>query len=110
MNITSLEMEELKQARSHKREQDVRLFAFHRKVYTLLNSPRASEILLQAIGRINIWKERDLCSDYFITAWTSILSSNNLIEFEKRILDPSSKESLALVQNSPLSFLMRELE
>lgn len=110
MNIKTLELEELKTARSSKREQDVRLLAFHQKVFHLLKSPSASEILSKAVGRINLWRDQNLCSDYFISAWTSILSSKEFEEFEKRILDPNSKESLALIQNSPLSFLMREIK
>lgn len=110
MDIKTRELEELKTARSIKREQDLRLLAFHQKIFPLLKSPSSSEILLKAASRINLWREQNLCSDYFISAWTSILSSRELEEFEKRILDPNSKESLALIQNSPLSFLMRDIK
>ena len=110
MDIKTQELEELKAARSSKREQDLRLLAFLQKIFLLLKSPSSSEILLKAVGRINLWREQNLCSDYFISAWTSILSSRELVEFEKRILDPNSKESLALIQKSPLSFLMRDVK
>ena len=101
-------MEERAKAIAEKEAKDNNLFAFHENVYELLKSPEKSNIEKKALARVSLWKEKNLCSTYYIKSWLSILE-NGIEEYQQRILSKDSKESVALMHNSPFSFLIKEL-
>lgn len=84
------------------------MLAFHQKVYEQLKSPQKQNIEKRALSRVYLWKEQNLCSKYYIDSWLSILG-NGIDEYQQRVLSKDSKESVALMQNSPFSFLMKKI-
>jgi len=91
-----------------KQDRDRRLLYFHQKIYDLLkSSDRAEEINQKALERMNLWKEKQLCSDEYISDWKAMLS--NLDQFKKMALDDPSDNAVALRQNSPFAAFMKEL-
>jgi hypothetical protein len=107
MGSTSKDLEEMKQARAEKMARDLRLLAFHQKIYELLlSSDRADEIRNQARKRIELWRAQRLCHVDYINSWEAMLDDLN--EFKARALEASDR-GVALRQNTPFSALMREL-
>lgn len=96
-------------ARQNKREQDASLRAFHGYVYAQLQSERKDEILQHARERIGLWKKGKLCSDYYIRFWSGVVASGDSDVFKQKVLDASERRALGMMQNTPFSFLMREL-
>jgi hypothetical protein len=94
-------------ALAEKQERDSRLLAFHQKVYDLLQSERSSEILEKAKERVALWKAQRLCHSDYINAWSQMIG--NLDEFKAKALEDVSDNGVALRQNTPFSFLMKEL-
>lgn len=94
------------QAVFKKREQDIALRAFHAEVCELLEGERRDELVKKAQERVDLWATRKLCSTYFIKHWASVLAANDTERFRSVVLDPKSKHSLGLMQNTPFSFLM----
>lgn len=97
-----------KQARKSKLDQDADLQAFHGYVCAQLESPRKDEILQRAAQRIRLWQTQKLCSDYYIRFWSSVVKAGDVETFRAKVLNASSKRSVAMMQNTPFSFLMRE--
>lgn len=95
-------------ALAEKQERDAALLAFHQKVYALLQSERSSEIQEKAQERVALWKAQRLCHVDYINAWSSLI--DNLNEFKARALDDRSDNGVALRQNTPFSFLLKELK
>lgn len=99
---------EQKQARQQKMEHDAGLRSFHDYVYAQLQTPRREAILQQAAQRIGLWKKNKLCSSYYIRFWSSVVSAQDSEIFKAKVLNASKRRSVAMMQNTPFSFLMRE--
>lgn len=97
------------QVRQHKQTQDAALRTFHSYVYEQLQSERKDEILQRARERIGLWKKGRLCSDYYIRFWSGVVASGDSDVFRHKVLDASERRALGMMQNTPFSFLMREL-
>lgn len=96
-------------ARQDKQAQDAALRALHRYVYEQLQSHRRDEILEHARQRIGLWKKGRLCSDYYIRFWSGVVTPGDSAVFKQKVLDASERRTLGMMQNTPFSFLMREL-
>jgi hypothetical protein len=96
-------------ARQDKQQQEAALRAFHGYVYDQLKSDRRDEILRHAQERIGLWKKGKLCSDYYIRFWSGVVASGDSEVFKARVLDASARRATGMMQNTPFSFLMREL-
>ena len=96
-------------ARQHKQAQDAALRTFHCYVYEQLQSERKEEILRRARERIGLWKKGKLCSNYYIRFWSGVVASADSDIFKQKVLDASERRALGMMQNTPFSFLMREL-
>ena len=96
-------------ARQHKQQHDAALRALHGYVYAQLQSGRKDEILRRARERIGLWKKGKLCSDYYIRFWSSVVAAGDSAVFKQQVLDASERRTLGMMQNTPFSFLMREL-
>lgn len=99
---------ELQQARQDKKLHDEQLKAFHGYVYEQLNSPRKDEILQRAAQRIQLWQRNQLCSRVYINFWSSVVKAGDSRAFKAKVLDAPSHRAVAMMQNTPFSFLMRE--
>lgn len=100
-------MIERTKALAEKAERDMGLLSFHQKVYELLSLEDGDGIKAEALNKVELWKKDNLCIRYYIETWEAIIK-NGLAMFHEKILSSESRESLALMQNSPFSFLMRE--
>lgn len=96
-------------ARQDKRAQDASLRVFHDYVYAQLQSERKDEILQHARERIGLWKKGRLCSDYYIRFWSGVVASGDSQVFKQKVMEASERRALGMMQNTPFSFLMREL-
>lgn len=72
-----------------------------------LHSP-APNAQPSARQRITLWKKEQLCSDYCIRFWSSVVASGDSATFKAKVLDASQRRSTGMMQNTPFSFLMRE--
>ena len=99
---------EQEQARHEKLAHDEQLQSFHEFVYAQLNSPRKNEILQRAAQRIQLWQDNKLCSSYYIRFWSSVVKAGDSETFKAKVLAASKRQSAAMMQNTPFSFLMRE--
>jgi hypothetical protein len=108
MNDQLNALNERRSALAEKQERDSALLVFHQKVYALLqSSDRAQAIREQARAKIALWNDQKLCHSDYINAWSSMIY--NLNEFKLKALDDPSDNGVALRQNTPFSFLMKEL-
>jgi hypothetical protein len=82
--------------------------SFHVYVHEQLQSPRRDEILQRAAERIAIWKKNKLCSSYYIRFWTAVVGAADSDVFKAKVLGASKRRSVAMMQNTPFSFLMPE--
>ena len=96
-------------ARQDKLALDASLRTFHDYVYAQLQSARRDDILQHARARIGLWKKGKLCSTYYIRFWSGVVASGDSDTFKERVLDASGRRTLGMMQNTPFSFLMREL-
>ena len=96
-------------ARQHKQAQDAALRTFHGYVYEQLQSERKEDILQRARERIGLWKKGKLCSNYYIRFWSGVVASADSDIFKQKVLNASERRALGMMQNTPFSFLMREL-
>ena len=85
-----------------------KLGRLHRHALVLLQSDRRQDVIAKAQERIRLWEERDLCSRFYIDAWRRLLSSDPS-EIEREIFN-GAPQAHALAQNSPFSFLMKEVQ
>jgi len=99
---------EQEQARHDKLDRDEALQSFHNYVYAQLNSPRKDEVLKRANQRIELWQRNKLCSSYYIRFWSSVAKAGDGATFKAKVLDASPRRAVAMMQNTPFSFLMRE--
>ena len=97
------------QARQGKSAQDAALRDLHRYVFEQLQSDRKDEILQHARQRIGLWKQGRLCSDYYIRFWSGVVSSGDSATYKQKVLEASERRTLGMMQNTPFSFLLREL-
>lgn len=104
-----MELASRQKALEQKLQDDRDLRMFHARVGELLEGERRPELIQRAKRRVSMWEERRLCSSYYINQWSALLTAYSTEKFREVILSPSSSRSLALMQNSPFSFLMREL-
>ena len=104
MSVKEREVELIKQ----KQKEALRL-DFHKFVLSLLQTERKNEILEKANKRVSLWKNNNLCSYFYIEKWDIILN-DNLNLFELEIIKNNSNNALALMQNSPFSFLIKEFK
>jgi hypothetical protein len=94
--------------RQAKQAQDAKLQAFHGYVHEQLNSPRREDILRQANQRIRLWQQNKLCSSYYIRFWSSVVKARDSAFFKAKVLDASDQRAVAMRQNTPFSFLLKE--
>lgn len=99
---------EQQQARHDKQDHDESLRSFHAYVYSQLNSPRKDEILERAAQRIALWQRNKLCSSHYIRFWSSIVKAGDTDAFKAKVLNAPKRRAMAMMQNTPFSFLMRE--
>jgi len=99
---------EQKQARQLKLAHDAGMQSFHDYVYAQLQTPRRDEILQRAAQRISLWKQNKLCSSYYIRFWSAVVAAGDSETFKAKVLNASKRRSVAMMQNTPFSFLMRE--
>lgn len=65
-------------------------------------------MIARAQARIQKWEEQDLCSRFYIDAWKRLLNADpSHIELE---VCNGSPQAHALAQNSPFTFLLKEVE
>ncbi len=108
MNDPLNALNERRAALAEKQARDARLLSFHLKIYALLQtSDRAPAIREKAKARVALWKDQRLCHVDYINTWTLMI--DNLSEYQAKALDDPSDNGVALRQNTPFSFLMREL-
>ena len=100
---------ELFQARQAKQMQDGRMRAFHGYVFEQLQTQRKDEILHRARERVALWKREKLCSNYYIRFWTSVVNAENTEIFKSKVLDASERRAVGMMQNTPFSFMLKEL-
>jgi hypothetical protein len=84
-----------------------KLGRLHKHVLLLLQSDRSDDIKLRAERRIQMWEERELCSRFYIDSWRRLINSNPS-EIEREVCG-DAPQAHALAQNSPFSFLMKEV-
>jgi hypothetical protein len=94
-------------ARKADAEKYEKLGRLHRHVLLLLRSDRRNDVVHQAEGRIRMWEERDLCSRFYIESWRRLIHSDPS-EMEREVCGDAPQAN-ALAQNSPFSFLMKEV-
>jgi hypothetical protein len=99
---------EQQRARQEKLAHDAGLQSFHVYVHEQLQSPRRDEIFQRAAERIAIWKQNKLCSSYYIRFWASVVAAGDSETFRAKVLNASKRRSVAMMQNTPFSFLMKE--
>jgi hypothetical protein len=99
---------EQRRARHDRVDHDEALQSFHGYVYAQLNSPRKDEILRRAAERIELWQRNKLCSAYYIRFWSSVVKAGDSETFKAKVLEAPARRSMAMLQNTPFSFLMRE--
>lgn len=97
------------QARNEQRVVEEKRLSFHAYVYEQLQSPRKEEILQRAAQRIDLWRRNKLCSSYYIRFWSAVVESGDSEVFRAKVLGASRRRAAAMMQNTPFSFLMREL-
>lgn len=97
------------QALLDKQRCDAALRAFHVQVCELLDTDRGPDLRREARERVALWRSRQLCSGYYVRQWVKILAAPSTVEFRLRVLDSRARNALALMQNTPFSFLMGEL-
>ncbi|MBU3564260.1 MULTISPECIES: hypothetical protein [unclassified Polynucleobacter] len=95
-------------ARKADAEKYEKLSRLHQHVLVLLRSDRRNDVLHQAEGRIQKWEERDLCSRFYIDSWRRLINSDPS-EMEREVCG-DAPQAHALAQNSPFSFLMKEVQ
>ena len=64
--------------------------------------------LQRAAQRIQLWQDNKLCSSYYIRFWSSVVKAGDSETFKAKVLAASKRQSAAMMQNTPFSFLMRE--
>ena len=94
-----------RQADAQKYEKLARL---HRHALVLLRSDRRQDVIAKAQARIQKWEEQDLCSRFYIDAWKRLLNSDPS-HMEQEVCN-GAPQAHALAQNSPFSFLMKEVQ
>lgn len=85
-----------------------KLGRLHHYALRLLRSDRRQDVLAKAQERIQMWEERDLCSRFYIDSWRRLLNSDPS-EMEREVCN-GAPQAHALAQNSPFSFLMKEVQ
>jgi len=102
-------LQERRLALAEKQGKDAALLAFHHQVYDLLqSSDRAPALRDQAKAKIALWADQKLCHADYIHAWGKMIDDLN--EFKVKALDDPSDNGVALRQNTPFSFLLKELK
>lgn len=96
-------------ARLAKQAHDHALRGLHGYVYEQLNTERKDELLQRARERIALWQREQLCSRYYIRFWSAVVNSSNSEIFKTKVLQASERRSTGMMQNTPFSFLLREL-
>lgn len=94
-------------ARKVDAEKYEKLGRLHRHALVLLRSDRRNDVKVQAERRIRMWEERDLCSRFYIDSWRRLINSDPS-EMEREVCG-DAPQAHALAQNSPFSFLMKEV-
>lgn len=96
-------------ARLAKQAHDLALRGLHGYVYQQLSTERKDELLQRARERIALWRREQLCSRYYIRFWSSVVNSGDCEVFKAKVLQASERRSTGMMQNTPFSFLLREL-
>lgn len=95
-------------ARKLEGEKYQKLNRLHRYVLVLLSFDRRDSVLSQASERICVWEEHRLCSQFYIDSWRRLIHSG-LSSMEREVCG-DAPQARALAQNSPFSFLLKEIE
>ncbi|OEU71314.1 MAG: hypothetical protein BA863_03405 [Desulfovibrio sp. S3730MH75] len=94
-------------AQLEKLQKDKDLKDLHLKVFEALSDPnRKEEVLRRALKNIDMWEYRQLCSQIYIKSWREILQKEGLPLKESLVGD--YVEGIALRQNTPFGFLLRD--
>jgi hypothetical protein len=105
--VGAMQIEQLR-ARQEKLVHDAGVQSFHVYVHEQLQTARREDILQRAADRIAIWKQNKLCSSYYIRFWASVVAAGDSETFKAKVLNASKRRSVAMMQNTPFSFLMKE--
>lgn len=94
-------------ARKADAEKYEKLGRLHRHALILLRSDRRNDVVHQAEVRIRMWEEKELCSRFYIDSWRRLINADPS-EMEQEVCG-DAPQAHALAQNSPFSFLMKEV-
>ena len=86
---------------------------FSRSTSTSTHSSTRSAKTRSSSGRpsassFELWQDNKLCSSYYIRFWSSVVKAGDSETFKAKVLAASKRQSAAMMQNTPFSFLMRE--
>lgn len=95
-------------ARADKHRQDDALRALHERVLSLLSDrPHAAPMIARAEAVIAKWESARTCSPFYIEHWRRILA-DPVDGLRQHVLSPDAPNAVALMHNTPFSFLLRE--
>lgn len=94
-------------ARAAKDEADRSLWLLHQRAAELLADPvRGEEVRTRAKAQVELWAARQLCNERYVTAWRQILAGPPGGVSEAML--GAGDEGVALRQNTPFGFLLRD--
>lgn len=94
-------------ARQADSERYLKIGCLHKHAVFLLQSDRRIEVISKAEERIKKWEEGKLCSRFYIDSWRRLLKLDPA-QMEREIQE--GPQAHAFAQNTPFSFLMKEVE
>ena len=97
-----------REARAAKHQQDEGLRALHERVLALVaDKARAPSVIARAHATIAKWESAGTCGSFYIEEWRRILA-DPAERLRSQVLMPDALNGLALMQNTPFGFLLRE--
>lgn len=96
-------------ALEEQKKKEAERLKFHKYVYEKMLSQEKDNIIKKAEKYINKWEEKGTCSRFYIDTWRNLINSE-LNYYYDEIIANKNGNSLALMQNSPFVFLLREYE
>lgn len=95
-------------ARAAKHQQDEDLRALHERVLVLVaDQARAPSVIARAHATIAMWDSVGTCGAFYIKEWRRILA-DPAERLRSQVLMLDAPNGLALMQNTPFGFLLRE--
>ena len=105
--INEKRMRQLKARQDQQNVEDLRLQKHLPVAGALCDPDRAPEVVRLAMGHVQLWCEKDICSRDYIDAWERLL--RNPKEAARVLRDPSPYAA-QLRQNSPFVSTIRKLQ